>query len=78
MTDDTKTSSQSPESESENKNSSSKQGAQDFGERVGSSSLDDHTVDELQEMAKKQGLTGTSNMRKDELIKALQKEDSSK
>lgn len=71
-------SNQAPESESENKHGSSQSGAQDFGERVGNANLEDHTVDELQEMAKKQGLTGTSNMRKDELIKALQKEDSSK
>ena len=53
-------------------NAAARDGRDTVGSRGGSSgSYDDWTVDELRGRAKKLGLTGYSNMRKDELIDAL-------
>lgn len=72
MSDNRKSHSGSSQTSSKNNKNSSRNS--NFGERIENGSLEEHTVDELQEMARDQGISGTSNMRKDELMKALQKE----
>ena len=53
-------------------NAAARDGRDTVGSRGGASgSYDDWTVDELRGRAKELGLTGYSDMRKDELIKAL-------
>jgi hypothetical protein len=39
------------------------------------STLEEKTVDELREMAREKGISGTSDMRKDELVAALSRSD---
>lgn len=53
-------------------NAAARDGRDTVGSRGGASgSYDDWTVDELRSRAKELGLSGYSDMRKDELIKAL-------
>ncbi|WP_309082293.1 Rho termination factor N-terminal domain-containing protein [Zhihengliuella sp.] len=53
-------------------NAAARDGRSEVGERGGESgSYEDWTVDELQDRAKELDITGYSDMKKDELIKAL-------
>ena len=70
MADSTKTDNQ----RSNSSNARRGKRSDNFGEtRTGEDSFASHTVDELRKMAREQDITGGSRMRKDDLIKALEK-----